>query len=149
MREDFASIANFVMNNIGKEYSAKAYYENVKDGFHVPAIYFPVPDEINDKLTFGSSYQADNSMFIQIFAMSNQEALNIANDIKVSLQKVNRYIPIIDINGSYTDRVIIIYCKKISKIDDSVVQVQLDWKYINNFDNSENPKSEKINLNLI
>lgn len=142
MREDFASVASFIMSVVGEKYNATAYYENVKAGFRVPAIYFPLPEELTSKSTLGELYSNDVTVFVQIFAMTNDSAAVIAEDIKTAIIKTKRYIPIIEEDCSETGRYITVNVTKISRIEDSVVQIQLDWVYNQCF--AEN-NCEKVN----
>lgn len=147
MREDYASIVNFIMVNIGEIYNAHPYFENIKSGFKLPAIYFPVPTMLSEKLSLGNQYNDDNVAYIQIFAMSNDDAVTIAQDIKESILKCNRKIPIVDIDGNSTERTIFVKPEKISRIEDCVAQIQLSWDYMTRYCD-ENKKANNINLNL-
>ena len=147
MREDFASVVNFIMKNVGKNAKAQDYYENIKDGFKLPAIYFPEPECNLSKDTFGNQYQHSNMLFVQIFHLTNDDAYSLASDIANEFFKTGCYIPIINFDGNEAGLFLHINVQKVSRIDDCVAQVQLSWNYGSRYLNSEN-KANNINLNF-
>lgn len=147
MKEDFASVAKFIMKNVGEKANAKAYFENVKDGFYLPAIYFPEPEAIVRKELLTNQYSCSNSIFVQVFHLTNDDAYELANEIAEAFFKTGCYIPIINQDGSETSLFLHVNVKKVSRIDDCLAQVQLSWNYSNSY-NNELVSSEKVNINL-
>lgn len=90
MQADIGSIAKFIMTKCEKDFKATAYFENIKDGFKVPAIYFPLPKRNIYKSSISCGFVYENSMFLQIFAMSNDVANRIANVIATFILKKQR-----------------------------------------------------------
>lgn len=147
MREDFASIANFIMNRVGKKANAKAYYENVKDGFYLPAIYFPEPEDNISKELLSNQHLHSNMLFVQVFHLTNDDAYGLAQEIANAFFKAGCYIPLINNNGSETSLFLHVDVKKISRIDDCLAQVQLSWDYRCDYHKEVFP-AENVNINL-
>ncbi len=147
MTEDFASIVNFIINKVGKPANAQAYFENVKDGFKLPAIYFPEPDTIVQKSVLSNQYNFSNLLFVQVFHLTNDDAYRLANDIATALFKNACCVPLLKEDGTSTDLFVRVKVDKVSRIDDCVAQVQLSWNYNRNFE-EEADKTDKININL-
>lgn len=147
MREDFASIANFIMNRVGKKASAQAYFENIKDGFCLPAIYFPEPETIVGKELLGNQYLNSNSLFVQVFHLTNDDAYGLAQEIAEAFFRTGCYIPLISEDGGETSLFLHVNVKKVSLIDDCLAQVQLSWDYSCGY-TDEVVQSENININL-
>lgn len=147
MTEDFASIVNFIMNNVGKQANAQPYFENVKDGFTLPAIYFPEPETTVLKNVISNQYAFSNILFVQVFHLTNDDAYRLANDIAAALFKNACCVSLLREDGTSTDLFVRVKVNKVSRIDDCVAQVQLSWDYNCNFE-EEVDKTDKININL-
>lgn len=148
MKQDFASIVNFIMKYVGHKANATAYFENVKSGFSLPAIYFPEPECSVQKDTLSCQYMQSNMLFVQIFHLNNDYAYNLAKQIVDAFFKTGCYIPLINEDGSETSLFLHLNVKKVSRIDDCVAQVQLFWNYNSSY-RKERTKVNNINLNLM
>lgn len=148
MREDFASIVRFVMDNVGNQANAHIYFENIKDGFGIPAFYFPQPEEEINQVSLLNGYLQDCSCLLQIFAATDEDAMVLANKVKKVILNNNEYIPVIDFNGNNTGEIFRVIVKKINRIDEGLAQVSLSWKYDERYNNIPNDKIKDISFNL-
>lgn len=147
MTEDFASVVSYIMNTVGKPANTHDYYENVKDGFALPALYFKIPDISPSKYILSSQYVNSNTAYIEVYHLSNDLAYTLANDIANAIFKNRCYIPLLNEDGTETGLFIRVTVNKVARIDDCVAQVQLTWDYRKNYnDNSRNPSNIKFNL---
>lgn len=148
MKEDFASIVNFIMKKVGEQVNATAYFENIKSGFRLPAIYFPKPECVVQKDTLSHQYQDSNMQFVQVFHLTDEDAYSLADKIARALFEVGCYIPVISEEGGENGLFFHVNVKKVSRIDDCVAQIQLSWNYRSYFC-EEKTKANNINVNLI
>lgn len=148
MTEDFASIVSYVMNTVGKSNGAQDYYENIKDGFKLPALYFKIPDATPNKDILLPQYVNSKSAFIEVYHLSNDLAYTLANDIANSIFKNRGYIPLLNEDGKETGLFIRVKVNKVSRIDDCVAQVQLSWEYRQHFADTSKMYADNLNFNL-
>lgn len=147
MTEDFASVVSYIMNTVGNLANAQDYYENVKDGFKLPALYFKIPDISPSKDILSAQYVNLNTAYIEVYHLSNDLAYTLANDIANAIFKNRCYIPLLKEDGTETGLYIRVTVNKVARIDDCVAEVQLTWDYRKNYnDNSSNPSNIKFNL---
>lgn len=147
MTEDFASVVSYIMNTVGKPANAQDYYENVKDGFKLPALYFKIPENMPNKDLLTVQYVNSNTAFIEVYHLSNDLAYTLANDIANAIFKKRCYIPLLNEDGTETGLFIRVTVNKVARIDDCVAQVQISWEYRKNYcNNTSNADNFKFNL---
>lgn len=133
MKRDFASIARFVMENVGISEGGNLTFENTKDNFDFPVFYFPYPEEKISRITIGQSYQTDCSLYLQIFSFSNEKAMELAHKVKNAILTCQCLIPLYNEDGDITDDKQLIQIKEVRRIDDSVSEVYIRWSTVENY----------------
>lgn len=147
MDQNYASICNFIIGSV-KGYNVTPYYENVRAGFKVPALHFPLPEQRYEKATLGKVFNCDNTAYIKVFAMSDDDAMQIAQEINKAIAYAGRYIPVLNIDGNKTSDYIYVFVNSISRIDDCVAQIIIGWNNKKLVNSDDNDKAMRFNFNI-
>ncbi len=132
MKQDFASVARFIMDEVGNSENATLTFENKKDNFDYPLFYFPYPEEVVSRITVEQSYQTDCSLFLHIFSFSNEKAMDLAHKVKHAILSNNCLIPLYEEDGTKTNETFHIRLREVRRIDDSVSEVYITWRSVEN-----------------
>lgn len=131
MEQISAGIAKFVLEQCGEQ--VFPYYNDLKQGFRVPAVFFPRVENDNEPSDL-DSYSMGYSWFIKFFHTSTEMAYNLAKNVLNKLVGGRYYIPIVDEQGENTGKNIRIKRAEIKKVDDCVYQMWLVWSEIYEYD---------------
>jgi hypothetical protein len=123
LEQDLASIMRFLAEKSG---SPAPYYNNVPEQFRIPAVYFPRP-EIGSSGDTLNTYALDFSLFVKFFHRTKEDAYELGyTALNALLERRNR-IPLIDESGKPTGKYIRIRDPTLRAVDESAVQLQIDW----------------------
>ncbi len=123
LEQDLASIMRFLTEKSG---SPAPYYNNVPEQFRIPAVYFPRP-EIGSSGDTLNTYALDFSLFVKFFHRTKEDAYELGyTALNALLERRNR-IPLIDESGKPTGKYIRIRDPTLRAVDESAVQLQIDW----------------------
>lgn len=117
-------------------------YHRIPEDFTKPSIYFPVP-EFRTSLSSTSSYILNYMWLIKIFAPNTEKAYSIARDINFAIANNRFLIPIINTDGSKSNKAFTITNTRTSKADDGVYTLELDWNSVRYYTENEVQKMRK------
>lgn len=125
LEQEIASIIKYVLNKAG---SPSPYYDEVPEGFLVPAVYFPTP-EISSKGDTLSTYALSYVWFIKLFHKDTPSAHMLGVNVLTALQSGHCRIPLITNDGTETARAFRLKDPSMKAIDgaNGVVQLTLTW----------------------
>lgn len=149
MEQIAASIARYVLTAAGD--GVTPYYNDLKAGFKVPAVFFPESETGTSREDF-DTYAFNNAWYIKFFHSTTEQANALAKRALAKIVGGRYYVPILNVDGTDTGRKIRILRAEIKKVDDGVYQMWLDWDESYEYDDLSN-KPEKmqtydISLNL-
>lgn len=140
MEQEIASIVRYIMDIAGE--SVKCLLHKVPTDFTKPTIYFPVP-EFRTSLSSTSCYNVSYMWLIKVFAQTTEKAYIMARNIAFEIAS-NRYlIPIINEDGTKTGKFFAIYEPKITKADNGVYTIEIDWDSTRLYKKEEVTKMQK------
>ncbi len=140
MEQEIASIINLIKSIAGDK--IEYLYHKVPINFTKPTIYFPVP-EFKTNLSSTSCYEVSYMWLIKVFAPTTEKAYGIARNIVLSIAS-NRYlIPLINEDGTKVKRGFTILEPKISKADNGVYTIEIDWDSVRLYTEKEVLKMRK------
>ena len=147
MEQIEASIARYIVNALGDD--VFPYYNELPEGFKVPAVYFPERETDSDAESL-SSYALEEAWFVQIFAGSDSEAGDMAKHCLKRIVDSHYLIPLVDEEGEKTGRGIRLSGAQTKRIDKGIYQLYVTWDEIYLYGDSEkeNPKVQKIKINV-
>ena len=123
LEQDLASIMRFLTETSG---NPAPYYNNVPEQFRVPAIYFPRPD-IRQWRRHAEHLRTGFSLSSNFFHRTKEDAYELGyTALNALLERRNR-IPLIDESGKPTGKYIRIRDPTLRAVDESAVQLQIDW----------------------
>lgn len=148
MEQIAASIARYILTAAG---NITPYYNDLKEGFKVPSIFFPEFEVGTSREDF-DTYAFNNAWYVKFFHSTTEQACSLAKRVLAKIVGGRYYVPILNKDGTDTGRKIRISRAEIKKVDDGVYQMWLDWDESYEYDDLSN-KSEKmqtydISLNL-
>lgn len=117
-------------------------YHKIPEDFTKPAIYFPIP-EFRTILSSTSSYILNYMWLIKIFAPTTENAYGIARDINFAISDNRFLIPIINLDGSNSNKAFTISNIAISKADEGVYTLQIDWNSVRYYTEKEVQKMRR------
>ena len=109
-----------------KERQPRAVLQHLPEQFRIPAVYFPRP-EIGSSGDTLNTYALDFSLFVKFFHRTKEDAYELGyTALNALLERRNR-IPLIDESGKPTGKYIRIRDPTLRAVDESAVQLQIDW----------------------
>lgn len=140
MEQEIASIINYIMSVVDSK--TEKCLHKVPVDFTKPSIYFPVL-EFSTSLSSISSYKISYMWLIKVFASTTEKAYVMARDIVQSIAD-NRYlIPLINKDGTKSDKSFTVDEPKISKADNGVYTIEIDWDSVRLYTEKEVLKMRK------
>lgn len=117
-------------------------YHKIPEDFTKPSIYFPTP-EFRTILSSTSSYILNYMWLIKIFAPTTEKAYEIARNINFVISNNRFLIPIINMDGSKSNKAFTVTNIAISKADEGVYTLQIDWNSVRYYTENEVQKMRK------
>ncbi|MDO4301644.1 MAG: hypothetical protein Q4D26_09680 [Clostridia bacterium] len=140
MEQEISSIIKYIMSVIDE--GIECLIHKIPMNFNKPSIYFPVP-EFRTNLSSTSCYEVSYMWLIKVFAPDDLQAYSIASDIVLGIAS-NRYlIPLLNDDGTKTEKSFTIYEPRISKVDNGVYTIEIDWDSIRLYTEKEVMKMRK------
>ncbi len=140
MEQIEASIARYILSAAGA--GVTPYYNDLEEGFKVPSVFFPETETGTTREDF-DTYAFNNAWYVKFFHSTTDQAKALAKKVLAKIVGGRYYVPIVNEDGTYTNRKIRISRAEIKKIDSGVYQMWLDWDESYEYDDLSN-KSEKM-----
>jgi len=146
LEQEIASIIKYTLEKAG---NPSPYYDEVPEGFLVPAVYFPVP-EISSRGDTFASYAFSYTWFIKFFHIDTPTAHAIGVGVLTALQRDRNLIPLIGDDGEKIGKNFRIKDPSYKKVDSAsgVVQLQLSWDSVRPYDDTKSQKMMDYSLEL-
>lgn len=123
-------------------------YHNVPEGFAVPSVFFPVPEQFGGSSSL-SSYEISYMWFIKFFASESADAYSMASNVLEHIVSRRNAIPLYDTEGELIGKSMRIGYPRIRKIEDGVVQMQIEWNSIRPYYEETEPiKATSFDANI-
>lgn len=149
MEQIAASIARYILTAAGENITP--YYNDLKAGFKVPAVFFPEFEVGTSREDF-DTYAFNNAWYVKFFHSTTENANTLAKRVLAKIVGGRYLVPILNKDGTETGRKIRILRAEIKKADDCVYQLWLDWDESYEYDDlskqSEKMQTYDISLNL-
>lgn len=123
--QEIASIIRFTHREAG---SPSPYYEEIPEGFLLPAVYYPTPEARTRGDTL-QTYAMEYTWFIKFFHLDMPRAYELAFTALTALQASRCLIPLITLDGAPTGRSLRIKDPALHAIGDrpGAAQLTLTW----------------------
>lgn len=146
LEQEIASLIKHVLANAG---NPAPYYDEVPEGFIVPAAYFPQPEITSDGdtlLTYALSY----TWFVKLFHSDGPSAYALGLSVLTALQDAKNIVPLIGLNGAYTGRGFRLKDPSLKRLDGSpgVAQLTLSWNSPRPYRDAKAQKMMTYDLNM-
>ncbi len=135
---ELASTIAYTLEHAG---NPQPYYGRVKQGFKLPAAYFPRPRADGEAFSL-SAYALHFIWHIKLFHEDSQKAWDMGYAVVGALQRGKGRVPLLEESGKQTGDAFYIFNPQLRDIDDGVAQLTLTWTSPRRFDE---PESELIN----
>ena len=125
LEQEIASIMRFALDAAG---NPAPYFNEVPEGFQLPAVYFPVPELTSGGDTF-ATYALTYTLFIKFFHLDAARAYENGFALLTAIRAARNLIPLIDQTGAATGRGFRVKDPVLKKIDGTpgVSQLELSW----------------------
>lgn len=123
------------------------YYWNLPESFRYPAMFFPQPEITTNGDTF-HTYASEYSWYIKVFSETTEQAHSIALSVLTALKEARNCIPLIDEEGQPTGKKLRLKDPSLKKLDDGVVQLDIEWTSRRPYNAPVPPKVRAININI-
>lgn len=120
-----ASIAKFIIENAVE--GTVPYYEEMRENFAVPSVFFPSPVVSSSEHTV-SSYSFIYSWSVVVFATNDDLAYENAIRIAKAIRDNAMLIPVVDSDGQPTDDYIRITKCEINANDSCAKSIDIGWR---------------------
>lgn len=146
LEQEIASLIKHVLLNAG---NPSPYYDEVPEGFIVPAAYFP-PPEIESEGDTLSTYALNYTWFIKFFHSDTPSAFALGLSVLTALQSAKNVVPLIAPDGSYTGRGFRLKDPKLKRLDSTagVAQLTLSWDSPRPYNDTPATKMQSFDLNM-
>ncbi len=124
IEQEMASVMRFVLETLENPYP---YYEEIPEGFLVPAVYFPVPEIETDNDTL-SAYKLTYVWNISFIHRGTREAHDMALKVMEGLKKNRNKVKIINEDGSETEKSFYVKTSRIAETESGTVQMTVEWE---------------------
>ncbi len=129
LEQELASIIHTVLAAAGE---VTPYYHKQAKDFMVPSIYFPVPDKFSGSNSL-SSYEISFMWLIKVYASDTMSAYEIASNVLEDIVSHRNLIPLYNMDGSLTGKSLRVNFPKLRKIEEGIVQIQIEWSCIRSY----------------
>jgi len=124
IEQEMASVMRFVLDASENPYP---YYEEIPEGFLVPAVYFPVPEIETDNDTL-STYKLTYVWNINFFHKDTQGAHSMVLKVMEKLKRNRNKVTIINEDGSETEKSFYVKGSRITEAESGNVQMTVEWE---------------------
>ncbi len=144
LEQEIASIIKFTLDATG---NPAPYYNEVKEDFVVPSVYFPSPEIDSDGETF-STYRLRYKWFIKFFHKTTEAAYDLAFKALIALKEKRNCVPLIDTKGGATGDSLRLADPAIKKLDSGAYQLALEWDSRRPYYTQDYTASQRYSLNM-
>lgn len=142
LEQEIASLIKFILDSAG---NPAPYYNEVKENFVVPSIYFPSPEIDSDGETF-NTYRLGYDWRIKFFHKTTEDAHAMALTVLTALKGARNCVPLIDYEGNPTNENLRIDDPSIKKLDSGVYQLYVSFDSRRPYNDPEYVKSQKYTI---
>ena len=142
LEQEVASLIKFILDSAG---NPAPYYNEVKENFVVPSIYFPSPEIDSDGETF-NTYRLGYIWRVKLFHKTTEDAYAMALKVLVALKAARNLIPLIGEDGEETGELLRIEDPEAKKLDSGVYQLTINWDSRRPYNDPEFPKAQAYSM---
>ncbi|APO43340.1 hypothetical protein BS614_04235 [Paenibacillus xylanexedens] len=124
----------------------QVYTDRMPQDFVVPSLYFPQPITADAPSSI-SSYRVDRSLAVKVFAKTDEQAADAAEQIAQTIRQSRMVIPIIDEDGHNTGKYMRLRKMDSRIIDEGVAQLTFTWTSRYQYNRVEYEKMGSLFLN--
>lgn len=124
----------------------QVYTDRMPQDFVVPSLYFPQPITADAPSSI-SSYRLDCSLAVKVFAKTDEQAVDAAEQIAQTIREFRMVIPIIDEDGRNTGKYMRLRKANTRIIDEGVAQLTFTWTSRYQYNRVEYEKMGSLFLN--
>ena len=139
----YASLANACLEMGGITHF---YSDNVPDDFAVPSLYFP-PFESYPSVSALNSYQTSYTLYANVFALTRQDAMEIAEKIVQGIMQKKCRLPVLNSDGSDSGTIFKLNPPEARVVEEGVAQLTLTYSIIKEFKKKTYPKMQNFGIN--
>lgn len=103
------------------------YDKELPETINIPSMYFPQPNVLPLPYTKGS-YQNTYTMNVQIIEKDTPTAMTIAEEIAQTIRENKYQIPLVDEDGTASEKYITFSMVACERMEEGIVQVRLEWE---------------------
>lgn len=123
MEQEIASIISIILNSAD---NPTPYYNEVKEGFAVPSMFFPTPTIDTDGETF-VTYKMHYTLHVMCFHKTTQEAYIMALKTLTAIKAARNCVPLIGEDGKPTGQLLRLDDPEIKEVDSGAYQISVSW----------------------
>ena len=146
LNQEMASVIHYILGKIGE---IKPYYNEIPEGFRLPAVYFPPPG-ISSRGDTLSSYALGYTWLIRFYHEDTPSAYNLGLPALEAIQGTRGLIPLIDETGADTGRCFRVNNPALHRTDGKIglAQLELSWDSPRLYDERDYQKIAKVNWTI-
>lgn len=142
IEQEVASLIKFILDSAG---NPAPYYNEVKENFVVPSIYFPSPEINSDGETF-NTYRLGYTWRVKLFHKTTEDAYAMALKALTAIRAARNLVPLIGEDGSETGELLRIEDPEIKKLDSGVYQLVISWDSRRPYNDPEFEKMQSYSM---
>lgn len=143
MNQYDASIMRSCLEFSGLQYW---YEDSMPEKFAVPSIYFPAAEDFPSKSALGS-YQSEYSIYAKLFATSDREAMELADNIVQGIMYRNCRLPVYTADGKKSGVTIKMEPPITRLAATNVAQITFVYKVVRSYKREPQAPSQGVNIN--
>ncbi len=145
LEDEVASIAKKMYDITGIQ---DIYFDEVREGFKRPSLYFPAPEQEPAADTL-SSFAYDNAMYVKVFGDTTKAAMEIAQQVIHEVSRRRNLIPVVDDDGEPTGKRFRLSSISSKAIEVGTAQVYVRWKSVYDYAGEAHTRAAKMFYNII
>lgn len=139
---ELAAICNFIVNNSIEKLTP--YFWEMPENFRVPAIFFPVPETTNEKVTF-NMIKTHLTWWIRFYAADDLQAYGIASYIQTKILLERNKIPLYSEDGRLMSKPLNIGFPFLKKVGEGIQQMEISCDQYKGLPVPNGPKVVEFN----
>jgi len=139
--QEMAGIIKFILDTV----DLKPYYEDVREKFVVPSVFFPLPEIMSSCCTLGS-YKISYMWFVKFFGTDKTQAHRNASHVMYQLISKRLMITLYDKEGNKTFEKLRINQPRVKILDDTTCQLTIEWNSVRHYENEIYPQMDDFIL---